>query len=48
MNGHMGEVNLSVFFQLKIGVFRAGAETGISGRAPVAGHGTHLAGGVSL
>ena len=48
MNGHMNKVNLPVFAQLKIGVLRVGAENGISGRPPMAGHSTHLAGGVSL
>lgn len=48
MNGYMSKVNLPVFAQLKIGVLRGGAETGIFGRAPMAGHSTHLEGGVSL
>lgn len=37
MNEHMNKVNLPVFAQLKIGVLRAGTETGISERPPMAG-----------
>lgn len=48
MNWHTNKINLPVFARLKIGALRAGAETGIPGRVPVAGHSTHLAGGVSL